>query len=75
MFVQIAADMLEKRHHDEDNRENLVPNSHEEMTNSMKRPKPASRNVNDIKDTANADSSLALKSYNPNRKLKRNRNS
>ncbi|KAL9888981.1 uncharacterized protein ACN427_008415 isoform 1-T4 [Glossina fuscipes fuscipes] len=70
-----STDMLEKRHHDEDNVENLVPNSHEEMTNSMKRPKPTPGNVNDIKDTVNADSSLALKSYNPNRKLKRNRNS
>lgn len=67
--------MLEKRHHSEDV-ENLVPNSNQEITNSMKRPKPAPRNLNNSNaDTATTNDNATLKSYNPNRKLKRNRNS
>lgn len=66
--------MLEKRHHSDDV-ENLVPNSKQEMTNSMKRPKPAPRNINNINETLVNSDNAALKSYNPNRKLKRNRNS
>uniref|UniRef100_A0A1I8MHD5 Uncharacterized protein n=1 Tax=Musca domestica TaxID=7370 RepID=A0A1I8MHD5_MUSDO len=69
-----STDMLEKRHHMGDI-ENLVPNSNQDMSNSMKRPKPAPRNLNNISaDTGNSDNAT-LKSYNPNRKLKRNRNS
>lgn len=66
--------MLEKRHHSDDV-ENLVPNSKQEMTNSMKRPKPAPRNINNINEILVNSDNAALKSYNPNRKLKRNRNS
>ncbi|TMW46773.1 hypothetical protein DOY81_008147 [Sarcophaga bullata] len=70
-----STDMLEKRHHSEDV-ENLVPNSNQEITNSMKRPKPAPRNLNNSNaDTTTTNDNATLKSYNPNRKLKRNRNS
>ncbi|XP_013116012.2 ankyrin repeat and sterile alpha motif domain-containing protein 1B [Stomoxys calcitrans] len=69
-----STDMLEKRHHTGDI-ENLVPNSNQDITNSMKRPKPAPRNLNSVtSDTIKSDNPT-LKSYNPNRKLKRNRNS
>lgn len=66
--------MLEKRHHSDDV-ENLVPNSNQEITNSMKRPKPAPRNINNINEVTISNENSTLKSYNPNRKLKRNRNS
>lgn len=69
------ADMLEKRHHSDDI-ENLVPNSNQEITNSMKRPKPAPRNINHFNEGSTShENNGTLKSYNPNRKLKRNRNS
>ncbi|XP_065354530.1 ankyrin repeat and sterile alpha motif domain-containing protein 1B [Calliphora vicina] len=69
-----STDMLEKRHHSDDV-ENLVPNSNQEITNSMKRPKPAPRNINNINEVTISNENSTLKSYNPNRKLKRNRNS
>lgn len=76
----ISVDILsDKRHHDD--LENVVPNvlNQQESSNSLKRPKPAPRLINFSKefDATNLEqiASTNLKSYNPNRKLKRNRNS
>ncbi|XP_037955613.1 ankyrin repeat and sterile alpha motif domain-containing protein 1B-like [Teleopsis dalmanni] len=71
-----STDMLEKRNYSQEKyNENYVPNSNQEMTNSMKRPIPTPRNVGSIsKEIINCENPT-LKSYNPNRKLKRNRNS
>lgn len=66
------------------NSETSVPNSSGESpapaahaTNSMKRPIPAQRSASTklSKELLKSCENATLKSYNPNRKLKRNRNS
>lgn len=63
------------------NSETSVPNSSGESpapaTNSMKRPIPAPRSAASklSKELLKSAENATLKSYNPNRKLKRNRNS
>lgn len=78
MKFVVSVDILsDKRHHDD--MENVVPNVSNQEANSLKRPKPAPRLINFSKEynAANLEkfASTTLKSYNPNRKLKRNRNS
>jgi len=79
-------DMLDRQcSSSELNSETSVPNSSGESpapgshnaTNSMKRPIPAQRSASTklSKELLKSCESATLKSYNPNRKLKRNRNS
>ncbi|KAH8382394.1 hypothetical protein KR009_003305 [Drosophila setifemur] len=81
MSLSSSNDMLEQCSSSELNSETSVPNSSGESpapaTNSMKRPIPAPRSaVSKVsKELLKSAESATLKSYNPNRKLKRNRNS
>lgn len=70
------ADMLEVESYSNDEcNENYVPNQDKTQTNSMKRPIPAPRSSIPIPKEIKNCENPTLKSYNPNRKLKRNRNS
>lgn len=86
MNLSSSNDMLDRQcSSSELNSETSVPNSSGESpapgshnaTNSMKRPIPAQRSASTklSKELLKSCESATLKSYNPNRKLKRNRNS
>ncbi|KAH8278579.1 hypothetical protein KR018_005448 [Drosophila ironensis] len=82
MSLSSSNDMLDRQcSSSELNSETSVPNSSGESpapaTNSMKRPIPAPRSAANklSKELLKSAENATLKSYNPNRKLKRNRNS
>ncbi|KAH8326662.1 hypothetical protein KR067_011667 [Drosophila pandora] len=82
MSLSSSNDMLDRQcSSSELNSETSVPNSSGESpapaTNSMKRPIPAPRSAATklSKELLKSAENATLKSYNPNRKLKRNRNS
>ncbi|EDW43328.1 ankyrin repeat and SAM domain-containing protein 1A [Drosophila sechellia] len=80
MSLSSSNDMLDRQcSSSELNSETSVPNSSGDSpaTNSMKRPIPAPRSSTTklSKELLKSAESATLKSYNPNRKLKRNRNS
>uniref|UniRef100_A0A6P4FNZ1 Ankyrin repeat and SAM domain-containing protein 1A n=1 Tax=Drosophila rhopaloa TaxID=1041015 RepID=A0A6P4FNZ1_DRORH len=80
MSLSSSNDMLDRQcSSSELNSETSVPNSSGDSpaTNSMKRPIPAPRSATTklSKELLKSAESATLKSYNPNRKLKRNRNS
>ncbi|KAH8241383.1 hypothetical protein KR032_011808 [Drosophila birchii] len=82
MSLSSSNDMLDRQcSSSELNSETSVPNSSGESpapaTNSMKRPIPAPRSATTklSKELLKSAENATLKSYNPNRKLKRNRNS
>ncbi|KAH8388346.1 hypothetical protein KR093_004739 [Drosophila rubida] len=82
MNLSSSNDMLDRQcSSSELNSETSVPNSSGESpapaTNSMKRPIPAQRSASTklSKELLKSCENATLKSYNPNRKLKRNRNS
>ncbi|XP_036674384.3 ankyrin repeat and SAM domain-containing protein 1A [Drosophila suzukii] len=80
MSLSSSNDMLDRQcSSSELNSETSVPNSSGDSpaTNSMKRPIPAPRSATTklSKELLKSAENATLKSYNPNRKLKRNRNS